>query len=171
MQGVCERTLPAVPPLRNFCPQNYEPNYAYPLIIWLHEAGHCERDIVDVLPKISMRNYIGLSLRGTAPAPALPSGKGVPGLFLVALRAQADFVSGRATRQRPPTGKDFHIHTERVFLAGAGEGASLAWELFLAHPNGSRAWPSSAGTSPGDGVPSGITESLRQAHGLCRRLT
>ena len=30
--------------------------------------------------------------------------------------------------------QDFHIHTERVFLAGAGDGATLAWELFLARP-------------------------------------
>src|SRR5688572_11135042 len=37
-------------------PENYEPNYPYPLILWLHGAGGDERDVLDVLPKISMQN-------------------------------------------------------------------------------------------------------------------
>jgi len=30
--------------------------------------------------------------------------------------------------------KDFHINGERIFLAGAGDGGTLAWDLFLARP-------------------------------------
>jgi phospholipase/carboxylesterase len=31
--------------------------------------------------------------------------------------------------------RDFHIHTERVFLVGAGEGGTMAWDLFLTRPH------------------------------------
>jgi len=83
-----------------------------------------------------MRNYLGLALRGTVPANATApaGGDGSAGygwsrsermrhLFQDELHA-----SVRRLRQ------DFHIHTERVFLAGAGDGGTLAWELFLARP-------------------------------------
>src|SRR5580698_11026646 len=63
-----EFPAPQAHPCGVFVPENYEPNYAYPLVVWLHDAGRSERDIVDVLPHISMRNYLGLALRGTNPA-------------------------------------------------------------------------------------------------------
>ena len=59
LQEVRSRTRPATRPCGVFVPENYEPNYAYPLVVWLHDAGRSERDIVDVLPHISMRNYFG----------------------------------------------------------------------------------------------------------------
>lgn len=136
LQGVCARTRPAARPCGVFVPENYEPNYAYPLVVWLHEAGRSERDIVDVLPHISMRNYLGLALRGTAPAhPRLPGDGIAPASYRWSPSERSrlvfqDELHASVRRLR----KDFHIHSERVFLAGAAEGASLAWELFLARP-------------------------------------
>jgi phospholipase/carboxylesterase len=136
LQGVRSRTRPTARPTAVFVPENYEPNYAYPLIIWLHEAGRSERDIVDVLPHISMRNYLGLALRGTAPAhPQSLSEGNVPAGYRWARSEKSRllfqdelYASARQLR------RDFHMHTERVFLAGAGDGGTLAWELFLARP-------------------------------------
>ena len=44
-----------------FVPLHYEPNYAYPLLVWLHGAGDCHRQLKQVMPHISMRNYVGVA--------------------------------------------------------------------------------------------------------------
>ena len=45
-------------------PIHYESGYAYPLIVWLHDAGKSEQEIVEVAPKISSRNYVAVAPRG-----------------------------------------------------------------------------------------------------------
>jgi phospholipase/carboxylesterase len=136
VRGVCERTRTSVRPCGVFVPENYERHYAYPLIIWLHEAGRSERDIVNVLPHISMRNYLGLALRGTTQAHQRADDDG---------NASAQYRWSRSERSRISfqdelyasvrrLRRDYHIHTERIFLAGSGDGATMAWELFLARP-------------------------------------
>ena len=135
-QGVCSRTRVRLRPSGLFVPENYERNYAYPLIVWLHEAGRSERDIVNVLPHISMRNYLGLALRGTAKAHPRTNADGSVSQgyrWSRSERAKIAFqdelhASVRRVRQ------DYHVHTERIFLAGSGDGATLAWDLFLARP-------------------------------------
>ncbi len=52
-------------PCAFFAPQHYESNYAYPLFIWLHGSGDDENHLKRVMPLVSMRNYVGASLRGT----------------------------------------------------------------------------------------------------------
>src|SRR5690242_12624947 len=45
-----------------FIPEGYEPNYAYPLIVWMvgpHDNKRAE--LKRVMPAISTRNYLGLS--------------------------------------------------------------------------------------------------------------
>jgi phospholipase/carboxylesterase len=113
-----------------FIPENYEPHYAYPLVIWLHEAGRSERDVAEVLPRISSRNYAGLALRGTLERPQ-PAGDGFdwPRPAEALLDLQDELVAAvRSMRRR------VHVHSERIFLGGAGAGADVAWELFLERP-------------------------------------
>jgi phospholipase/carboxylesterase len=130
---VCEQAGPAAPnahPCGVFVPENYEPNYAYPLIVWLHEAGRSERDIVEVLPMISMRNYLGLALRGTAPTSSDPSGAFSWSRTRNAGLAFEECLHASVRQMR----RNFHIHSERIFLVGAGEGGTMAWDLFLTRP-------------------------------------
>ena len=47
-----------------FSPMHYEPGYAYPLLIWLHGPGNDERQILKMMPLISMRNFVGIAPRG-----------------------------------------------------------------------------------------------------------
>src|SRR5271168_4189481 len=47
-----------------YVPQRYEPNYAYPLLVLLHARGSDEQQMVQSMPAMSWRNYVGLSLRG-----------------------------------------------------------------------------------------------------------
>ncbi len=130
LRCACATTAGKAGPRGIFVPENYEPNYAYPLVVWLHDAGRSERDIAQVLPRISMRNYLGLSLRGTRPLRGEPSAAYCwPRSERARLAFQDSFRAGvRELRH------DFHVHTERIFLVGAGDGASMAWELFLARP-------------------------------------
>lgn len=52
-------------PFATFAPMRYEPGYAYPLVIWLHGALGDERQLRQVMPKISMQNFVAVAPRGT----------------------------------------------------------------------------------------------------------
>ena len=51
-------------PLAVCVPDGYEPGYAYPLVLWLHDAGEDERSLVPVMRGVSERNYLGVAVRG-----------------------------------------------------------------------------------------------------------
>src|ERR1700726_1368001 len=55
-------------PLRTFLPTGYEPNYPYPLLVFLHGPGSSEEQILRLAPRLSRRNYICIALRGPHPA-------------------------------------------------------------------------------------------------------
>jgi len=113
-----------------FIPRGYEQNYAYPLIVWLHGTGGSERDLADVMPQISSRNYMGLSLRGNGPA---TNGFPVGFRWLHAQPAVERFC-GELHDVVCQLRRAFHVHSERIFLAGIGEGASLALSVLLKRP-------------------------------------
>ncbi len=107
-------------------PDYYEPGYAYPLVVWFHGDGSSEREIGTVMPNISERNYIGLALRGNV---ALEQGFG----WLTsedALQKLISDVEALVLSLR----REYHIHSERIYLAGFGSGASAAMELILQKP-------------------------------------
>lgn len=110
-----------------YLPENYEPAYAYPLVVWFHNDGGSEADLRRVMPQISNRNYIGVALRGNS---TLEKGfgwtldeNGVAGLV--------EDVRAVATSLR----REYHIHSERIYLAGFGTGATAAVEVMLRQPD------------------------------------
>src|SRR5690349_17523603 len=71
----CNRMFPGVAAKRRdrttsdyslFAPLHYEPRYAYPLLVWLHEDGGNERELRQLMPHVSVRNYVAVSARGVA---------------------------------------------------------------------------------------------------------
>lgn len=170
-----------------FVPHNYEPNYAYPLVVLLHDPDRDEGRLAEMMPQLSRQNHVGLGLRPPSSGPdrgfdsdshsdsetdarrdsdveddgaprswggpfarfaargaegASGSGGGVessPGLDLgeLLLDLDADPLSALedaifgSIRQAL---RALHIHTERVFLMGRGEGAAVAFWLALRHP-------------------------------------
>ncbi len=111
-----------------FLPQHYEPNYAYPLLIWLHGKQGNERQIHRVLPLVSMRNYAAVGIRGNQ-----RSGSGydwsvdTTGSFDAAEQSILDAID--SARER------FNVHSHRIFLAGYQSGGALAVKLALRRPS------------------------------------
>lgn len=107
-------------------PENYEARYAYPLVVWFHGNGSSESEITSVMPNISDRNFIGLSLRGNV---ALDSGFGWS-----ASETEIDELLKDVEAQVRTCRREYHIHSERIYLAGFASGALVAMELLLRRP-------------------------------------
>ncbi len=107
-------------------PEHYERNYAYPLLVWLHDTGGHERELREIMPLVSLRNYVSLAVRGTSQADQGFGWSETPDGIVTAESRVAEAVS--EARQR------FHVHRSRVFLAGAGAGGTLAIRLALRSP-------------------------------------
>lgn len=113
-----------------FGPERYEPRYAYPLIVWLHSCNSYERELEQVMPNLSMQNYVACAPRGTRACD--PCGKYYSwskSQTGVAIAEELVFESIRTACS------EFSIEKNRIFLAGFGGGASMAWRIALQHPN------------------------------------
>lgn len=108
-----------------YVPEHYEAGYAYPLIVWFHGDGSSEEELAQVMPSISDRNYIGVSLRGDVTLEN-SFGWSTAGISPELL---ADVRSIVLSLRR-----EYHIHSERIYLAGVGSGATVAVNLMLAKP-------------------------------------
>ncbi len=132
-EGACDSadsvfSLSPEVPHQFFAPLHYEPNYAYPLLVWLHSAGGNERELLRVLPKISTRNYVGVGPGGTRTA---AGGRGFDWDEREAHLARVEhqvFESVEAAERR------FCVNRARIFLAGFGSGGVTALRLGLRYP-------------------------------------
>ncbi len=113
-------------------PLHYERNYAYPLLIWLHEGDHGAHQLKQVMPHISLRNYVGASPGGglVVSADTTPSDHGrwprqESGIADTLERVEECM---QLAQQR------FHIHPSRIFLAGYDRGGMMALRLGVAAP-------------------------------------
>jgi phospholipase/carboxylesterase len=112
-----------------FIPLHYEPNYAYPLLIWLHGPDGNERQLKLVMPHISVRNYVGVSPRGAA-------AEEIRGAFTWrqsahdVTRAIEDILECIELARRK-----FHIADTRVYLAGYDSGGTMALRVGLLQPD------------------------------------
>src|SRR5262245_49053917 len=61
-------------PVRTFLPTGYEPNYAYPLLVFFHGQGGCEEQILRLAPRLSRRHYTCIGLRGPPNLGGRPAG-------------------------------------------------------------------------------------------------
>ncbi len=143
-----------------FIPQRYEPNYPYPLLVMFHSHGHDEQQMVRAMPAMSWRNYVGLSLRGRelvdrrgrvegygwgsefarplrhAPRvrPSLPEAEIVRRRLSDAPPDANDLLEDSVLSSVRETRRSLHVHSERIFLVGIGEGAAVAYRLGLSYP-------------------------------------
>jgi phospholipase/carboxylesterase len=120
-------------PVRTFLPTGYEPNYAYPLLVFFHGHGGNEEQILRLAPRLSRRNYICIGLRGNHAYGERPDGTpacswGLDGHCDAQVE---DYVLGAIEQTR----RNYHVHSERIYLAGICEGATAAYRLGLSFPN------------------------------------
>jgi len=107
-------------------PVHYERNYSYPLFVWLHDDGGSERELKRIMPLVSLRNYVSLAVRGIS---ASGAGYEWPETLDAILAAEARIAeAGEMDRQR------FNGHSNRIFLAGAGAGGTMAIRIALREP-------------------------------------
>mgnify|MGYP002628792906 CR=1 FL=1 len=117
-------------PVSLFVPQKYEENYAYPLLLWFHDENSSENELDLVMNGIGDQNYCGLALRGNRDLDGQDSyGWRSESLEFgrVSLKNLVNVTTRRLRRA-------FHIHSERIFCAGAGTGADIAMQLFSEAP-------------------------------------
>ena len=115
-------------PVRTFTPIAYEPRYAYPLIVFLHGHGGNEEQILRLAPRVSRRNYVAIGLRG--PVCLGPNRKGALG-FSWGDATHLPLVEEYVLNAIRETRLHYHIHSERIYLAGFAEGATLAYRMGL----------------------------------------
>lgn len=132
-------------PIENlFVPEHYEPKYAYPLIVWLQADGAAATDFCKLMSQISSRNYFGFSLNGT-----MPAANNNPDVLSISTdNSPVVAVEERLFETVKQLRRDYHIHSERIFLAGFGDGATLALQLGLQRPEWFAGIASFAGRFP-----------------------
>lgn len=113
-----------------FLPHNYEPNYAYPLVVWLHDSEWTARELLDLMPRISPQNYLGLAVEGLTTTNRFAVGPLAPANAHDSIDALLEVLKDVACQMR----REFHVHSERVYLAGFGDQAALALEMLLRRP-------------------------------------
>ena len=125
-EGVYASNLPHLKslPVRTFLPTGYEPNYAYPLIVFFHAHGGSDEQVLRLAPRISRRNCHlrepsragGARIARRRRACPLRLGRG--------RRARRTSLADYLVKAVEQTRREFHIHSERVYLAGIAEGAA-----------------------------------------------
>ena len=118
-------------PVAIHVPETYEEGYAYPLLIWLHGDGGNEAELPMVMDAISDRNYIGISFRANTRIGALPVSKYRWSMTMDEARFFEEVLYCAVVRLR----RSYHIHSERIAIAGCGAGATLALQTMLRRPN------------------------------------
>jgi phospholipase/carboxylesterase len=131
-----------------FAPMHYEPNYAYPLLIWLHGPGDDERQLQRIMPLISMRNYVAVGPRGNSAGAERCAGFGwnhSPAALASAEQHVFDSLDAAADR--------FHIAAQRIFLGGLEDGGTTALRIALRYPNHFAGVLTLGGSFPSDRTP------------------
>jgi len=150
-----------------FAPIHYEPNYAYPLLVWLHGEASNERQIRSVMPHISLRNYVGVSVRGAR-------GADTGSVARIETEGRQDACHWRQTADGIELAGDlvtqaialaegkFHVHPDRIFLAGIGVGGTMALRLALRTPQRFAGVISLGGRVPDGHLPLASLNAARQ---------
>lgn len=121
-------------PLRShrsfFLPLHYTPSYEYPLVVWLHCDGFNENQIDHVMPHISLRNHVGVGVRGTRAADS--GGHRFDWHDSPAAVAAAHDAVVEATEEAL---RRFSVHPGRIVLAGYRQGGTMALRIAMRQPD------------------------------------
>ncbi|MCC6493271.1 MAG: hypothetical protein IT424_09640 [Pirellulales bacterium] len=145
--GLSNRDRAAAAQYSLFVPIHYERRYAYPLLVWLHDEGGSERELRQLMPHVSLRNYVAAAVRGTASA---VSGCGYS--WGDAQHAASEAID-RVRESMDEARRRFNIHSGRVCIAGQGSGGTMALRAALQRPEWFAGAISLGGPMPRGGCP------------------
>jgi phospholipase/carboxylesterase len=141
-----------------FVPLHYEAGYAYPLLVWLHGEGGSERELRQLMPHVSVRNYVAVAARGTTALSGLDRAFGWDQTPLA-----IDEAAERVRESIDAAQERFNVHAQRVFIAGNGSGGTMALRLALQFPEWFAGAASLGGPMPTGNNPLG---RVKEARGL-----
>ena len=139
-----------------FAPLHYESKYAYPLLVWLHGPGHNdERQLVRIMPSISMRNYAAAAPRGFSSdnSQELDWPQDLQSIEAATHRV-FDCIGAASER--------FNIAGKRIFLGGFDSGGTMAFRIALNHPESFAGVLSCGGSLPQGHQPLGRLVAARR---------
>lgn len=139
-----------------FTPKGYESGYAYPLIVWLHEDESSELELPQVMRHVSVQNFLAAAPRGASEdADGHACWRQTDAGVEAAEAAVFDAIE--------TAGSLFSVHPDRVFIAGAGAGGTMAVRLGLRRPERFAAAVTLDGPLPRGGRP---LARVNEARGL-----
>ena len=107
-----------------FSPIHYTPSYRYPLVVYLHTAHSNARELSQVMPHLSLRNYVGAAICGNHCVDAdeniydwtfnTPS-----------IHRATDAVNHTINAAM----RRYSVHPERVVLVGIGDAGAMAIQI------------------------------------------
>jgi phospholipase/carboxylesterase len=143
-----------------FAPLHYEPNYSYPLLVWLHGPDSNENQVKQIMPHVSLRNYVGASPRGTALS-SQDDGSQIQFCWQhdevhisLALERLWECIDGATKR--------FNIARARVFIAGLESGGTMALRLAMKCPSQFAGALSIGGAFPTERAPLAALDEVRR---------
>jgi phospholipase/carboxylesterase len=113
-------------------PENYEPRYAYPLIVWLTGRDCGVDESLTHIASMSPQNYLGLTVDECL-FDLQEAGQHDIDMPVEFLKRLVD-VENRVVAAVRSLRQVVNVHTERIFLAGAGDAASVALLLAMHQP-------------------------------------
>ncbi len=149
-----------------FSPIHYEPGYAYPLLVWLHDQGGDERQVMRIMPEVSMRNYVAVAPQGIRLEPEIetprPTNLDVSSILQAAKRSRVtydwpDTADGVTETERrifdciSVAKARNNIAPQRIFLAGFGTGGTMALRMAFLYPEHFAGVASLSGCLPKEG--------------------
>jgi phospholipase/carboxylesterase len=108
--------------IRLFAPLHYEPGYAYPLLVWLHSSGDDPRQLLRVMPEISLRNYVAV-------APQAREGDLAGGFLWRQTPDGIDAACRDVAAAVDQARARMNVAVDRIWLAGLGGGGTMAFRV------------------------------------------
>lgn len=132
-----------------FVPLHYEKKYAYPLLVWLHGAGDNESQLRQVMPLVSLRNHLAVAPR----AASMGELDGEECYQWTQSTAGTALATQRVFYCIDLAMSKYNVAPARIFLAGHGDGGTMALRIGLAHPDKFAGVASFGGALPAQRTP------------------
>ncbi len=147
-----------------FAPLHYEPNYGYPLFVWLHGGGDNEQQLRRIMPLISLRNYAAVAPRGTIAVARESSSDNSTreGFHWSQSPERIAEAQDRVWAAIAEAQERFNIRADRIFLAGYQAGGTMALRLAVENASRFAGVISLGGPFPTQGAPLAQLNALRR---------